>query len=134
MTDQLSKERDKIRQDLQKSDERASSLAIEIDEQTEAQDKRMKAEFTRLNMEWAHKLRDLQQSAESELQQNHQKVLKLEKLVQEKNEETKSFKETIFNDFNHLAEVSKVIYSIIVYRASHNNFRTMEDFKILSNN
>jgi len=110
----LQKEKEKIKSDLIKSDQRSSALALEVDEQQEKQDQIVAAKIESLNHELNFKLRDLESQNEIENEKRHRRIQQLERNFECKEEEFKISTKQLENDILSLNHDKQMLEKMVL--------------------
>jgi len=82
----ITRERDKIRGDLQAANECSSALAVEIDEQNSRQEKIIRSQIQMLEQDWMDNFKNIQQINEKELEKKKSIISQLQRSLLEEKE------------------------------------------------
>eukprot|EP00090_Calanus_glacialis_P044794 TRINITY_DN8028_c0_g1_i1.p1 TRINITY_DN8028_c0_g1~~TRINITY_DN8028_c0_g1_i1.p1 ORF type:complete len:1022 (-),score=304.52 TRINITY_DN8028_c0_g1_i1:104-3169(-) len=77
--DNMARERDKIRSDLQAATDCSAALAMEIDEQNSRQEKMMKNQIQMIKQDWLDDLKNVESVNEKEIEKKQSLILELER-------------------------------------------------------
>jgi len=123
--DNITRERDKIKSDLQAATECSAALAVEIDEQNYRQEKMIKNQIETIKQEWMDNLKTVQSLNEKEVEKKQCLIHQLERKVS-KEKENLLCKETKLT--SEILTLEKENYKLEQeYNAAQKKANTMED-------